>query len=543
MTRFISPRRRWAETVCGLSVTVQRCTYDEIFKIRTCTQCSHAFKLEQAGLPVPEHPIEALKRPETAARLVAENRYPRHEGDKMPAFEISQFFHKKVAQAVEYLEKVGGVIEDPKSAATKLGRDSGIGEHIAGAVVGHLLGMNMVEVERTAKPRSHDIVTRIALKPEAEWLDEKPDYVKVLLDTLADSGGIGDLKSGKAVRMLTEVAGVPFGVAHVRHLLADLEAEGRVHREIMGRRTLWVGLPDQEIPEDIVAKMDEWRAKKAAGEITEPDGDAEDETPPNPVITAEREPTAGDLARNVLGHKLGPWHQEHRLTKERCQEAIDAYIQAGSYKQAGPVLGVSEKSVRQRVKVGLERFGLTLPEGFEPNKPGQHPPRPATPEEVAAITPEAIRQVNVPDAAPVEEDLDYDQLADAMLNKVGRYLADRDDELDGLHRQVADFEAQVAELRQAAIGAGSRAEIDELAQLLNQSSAANGQLKDELTQAQHENQRLRATIASLEANLEGLTKRLREAEAKPKSAAAVSDEAKRSVMGVAKDFLRGPKSP
>lgn len=539
MTRSISPRRRFAETLCGLSVTVQRCTYDEIFKIKTCAQCQHAYRLEQAGIPIPEHPIEAIKRAPVQAALVVQPRHSRQNGDENVAHEVRQYFDQKVAAAVEYLEKVG-TVESKDSAIKALGAACGIGETIAGAVVGHLVALNMLEAERVQVKGRHDVCIRLTLRPESEWLDEKPDIEKVILDTVRDADGIADLNGG-AGRLLVQVGELPYSVAHVRHVLSDMEKKGTIKRVTTGRRTLWIGLPDMEVPDDVQARYDAWLASKEPDE----DGHQEEELPAaQPAPVSEN---AGGVPK---------------LTREQCEEVIRLKAELGNNNLVAERLGVTEKSVRMRLKKAKERFGLEIPPAdnmltqLQENVQSladqvfgsdhdEALPRPATPAEVAAL--DHIRQVNVPDtqpaAAPVDEgELNYDQLADAMLNRVGFYLAERDD-------VIAGQEVLIAELRADVDRRGSREEIDELARQLAAAADLNAEVQTQLRNAMIANRDYQAANKALEAQVKDLTSRVdqlsRQIEtlkAKTKTA-NVSEDARKGVLGAAREYLRGGGQP
>lgn len=530
MTRSISPRRRFAQTECGLNVIVQRCQYDEIFKLKTCSQCQHAYKLEVAGLPIPEHPIEALKRAPVREALVAENRYPRQNGDETVPFEIRQFFDKKVTAVVDYLEKVG-TVEDEASAIKAVGKAAGIGESIAGAVIGHLISMNMVEVERRRNKGAHDTVIKISLRPEEEWLDEKPDMDEMILSTIRDADGIADVRGG-AIRLLIDVGQLPYSLGHVRHVISELADTGKVERLVTGRRTLWIGLPGMEAPDDVVAKYNAWAASKA--EATD---DEEDET----TYELGHSPvTAEDLlaAKDLVAQEKAARERPPAISIDECREAVQAYNKGGSIAKAAELTGRHVKWIQRRLKAARERYDLHVdvaPPGGR-RGPREQLPRLATPVEVAEIT--QARQTNVPDShsAGDEGEIDYDQLADSMLSRVGHYLAERDDVITGQEALVRELRMEVANLQE---GAGNRVEVDRLAKELAGAVDKIQSLTTSNQEYQRANIALKDDCARLQAKITELTTQLDDSKRK---VAGVTEDTRRSVMGAAKEFLRGPKS-
>lgn len=181
----------------------------------------------------------------------------------MPA-DMQAMFDGRVQKVLQYLKKAR-VIRDENGVSTVIADAIGMNPAIAGAVLGHMISMNMIAVKRsratkmsetTGKPFRSEIISEVKLLPTNVWRSERPDIKGELLALLEKMGPVYD-ENGYVMAKLIKMGNFPYSSSHIRLLLQELEAEKLIHRAILHKRTYCVAStkhdliwPDGKKPEE-----------------------------------------------------------------------------------------------------------------------------------------------------------------------------------------------------------------------------------------------------------------------------------------------------
>lgn len=425
----------------------------------------------------------------------------------MAKFDIKKMFEERVHTVVTYLE-AHNPVTDKVSAARKLGIAVGLSPPIAQAVIGHLVGMNMVEVVRATSPHGKDqVITKITLLPETEWLDEKPDWEGIICDFLREQGPVVDA-GGYAVAKLKERSKIPFSTGHIRNLLRGLEDSDRIHRAIQGKRTYCVALKEQPLF---------WPPGKNPNE-------------PVVEVTVEqplpRRATASEVM-DIEERRKRDRERKARVRAERRGEVLPPIPKPVKQRTINPLSGVPRVSLKGMTDEELRAHKNQLAKLRKARKPERE-----LQAALAAASPEARAEVadamgfimgqivddvnetfgvNVPDA---DDNLDYNKLGRAMVEECGKILAG-DSAGAEFQARLENAETEIVTLRQELT---STAEVEKL-------------LRDELKSITRMADDRGKAVTALE-------KQLAEAKAqltKRSTSADIGPEEKKSIQG----FLRG----